>query len=191
MSHRSASAKDRYHGSQKPKLRAASIAPEQASSSEEDAVHTTPPKSRRVGVERVDAPLLAVLLEDPSVRIIDVRRQPVSLHGLYASGHIPGAIWLDVDSVLDGARRTPRSMLEFAAVMARHGVGDRHLVVLYDEGKFGTAAALARTMVEFGHPTVGVLVGGWERWVAGGQPIEQASREYPPASFTARRGGGQ
>lgn len=136
--------------------------------------------------ERIAASTLAGLMAESGVRVIDLRRPAHSLESPYAGGHVPGASWLDVDSVLAGPRRRPRSILEFAAAMARHGVGDEDVVVLYDEVKYDSAAALGRAMVEYGHRTVGVLVGGWEAWLAGGYPVDSVPHTYPPASYTAR-----
>lgn len=146
------------------------------------------PRAPKLRFERVSPSTLGRLLAEPGVRIIDLRRQLPPLPSPYAIGHVPGASWLDVDCVLPDPSRKPRSLLEFAATMARHGIGDDDVVVLYDEVKYGSAAALAQAMVELGHSTVGVLIGGWDAWLAAAYPVDPVPREYPPSTYTARHG---
>src|ERR1043165_1518907 len=97
----------------------------------------------------MDAPLLvsceglAQRLDDPGVRVVDVRWYLVDKdkgRSDYLEGHIPGAVFLDVDTDLaaprgDGPGRHPLPAPErFAAAMSRAGIGPRTHVMVYDFG---------------------------------------------------------
>jgi thiosulfate/3-mercaptopyruvate sulfurtransferase len=116
---------------------------------------------------------------------------------LYAAGHIPGAVFTDLDRDLaappgKGGRHPLPATADFEAAMRRLGVSDGRPVVAYDDAD-STAAARAWWLLRyFGHPDVRVLDGGFRAWTAAGLPAE--AREPEPAAaqeagdFTARPG---
>ncbi|HET9382886.1 MAG TPA: sulfurtransferase [Streptomyces sp.] len=115
---------------------------------------------------------------DPPV-LLDVRWQlsvakvsgepPFDGRAAYASGHLPGAVFVDLDGELAGepgtAGRHPLPALGvFGAAMRRAGVSARRPVVAYDGGQ-GWAAARAWWLLRWtGHPNVRVLDGGLPAW---------------------------
>ncbi|MFZ4180189.1 sulfurtransferase [Streptomyces pseudogriseolus] len=119
----------------------------------------------------------AMRSERPPV-LLDVRWQlstaaatgePFDGRAAYASGHIPGAVFVDLDRELaspPGPRgRHPLPDLDvFGAAMRRAGVSAGTPVVAYDGG-IGWAAARAWWLLRWtGHPGVRVLDGGLPAW---------------------------
>ena len=97
---------------------------------------------------------LAAMLDDPGLRIVDVRwylGKPGDGRRSYEAGHLPGAIFLDVDGDLadppgSGPGRHPLpSPAAFRARLEGLGIGDEHRVVAYDEGGDAPASAVMST----------------------------------------------
>lgn len=134
---------------------------------------------------------LAARLGDPDIRILDCRyyfdgRDP---YAAYRAGHIPGAVYFDWNASLSD----PESPIEYtmappervASELARHGVGDEHLIVTYDDegGHFGARVWLVLARYGRGHQ-VRILEGGLTKWVAEGRPLSTDEVSYPPAYFS-------
>src|SRR5690242_6699318 len=94
---------------------------------------------------------------------------PFDGRAAYAAGHIPGAVFVDLDAELAGepgeGGRHPLPDLEvFGAAMRAAGVSMDRDVVVYDGG-VGWAAARAWWLLGWtGHPSVRVLDGGLAVW---------------------------
>jgi thiosulfate/3-mercaptopyruvate sulfurtransferase len=141
--------------------------------------------------------LAARLAAGDPVTLLDVRWRLGGPPGrdLYAAGHIPGAVFVDLDTDLaaapgSGGRHPLPDAAVFQRAMRRAGVSDARLVTVYDDAD-STAAARAWWLLRyFGHQEVRVLDGGFRAWTAGGQPADTA---VPPdddrdGNFTARPG---
>ncbi|WP_328906281.1 sulfurtransferase [Streptomyces sp. NBC_00234] len=123
--------------------------------------------------------------------LLDVRWQLGGPHGRpdYEAGHIPGAVFVDLDAELAGpAGKGGRHPLpdpeEFGAVMRRAGVSHDTPVVVYDGG-LGWAAARAWWLLRWtGHRDVRVLDGGLAAWtgeLSTGTPAP-AEGDFRPAA---------
>ncbi|MFE2968179.1 sulfurtransferase [Streptomyces sp. NPDC059340] len=94
---------------------------------------------------------------------------PFDGRAAYAAGHIPGAVFVDLDAELAGepgaGGRHPLPDLEvFGEAMRTAGVSADRDVVVYDGG-VGWAAARAWWLLGWtGHPSVRVLDGGLAAW---------------------------
>jgi thiosulfate/3-mercaptopyruvate sulfurtransferase len=145
----------------------------------------------------VSSDWLAAHLDEPGLRVADVRwyldpaRQG---RAEYEKGHIPGAIFLDVQTDLSapGGRRGGSlgrhpwpDAQQVSRVMSRSGIGPGVRVVAYDDQAGAVAARLWYVLRAYGHDDVAVLDGGIVKWKSEGQPLETDTRVPPPAAFTA------
>lgn len=136
---------------------------------------------------------LAAHLTDPNLRIVDVRwylfDKDKTGHREYLRGHIPGAVFLDLDKDLSaplgqGPGRHPLPRPEaFAKVAARSGIGPDTHVVAYDDAGGATAARLWWLLRYFGHDQASLLDGGIAQWKAEGRPFETEVPKVPTATF--------
>ena len=134
----------------------------------------------------VSAEWLAEHLND--VRVVDVRWYLDGRSGraAYREGHIPGAVWLDIDAELSGwaspaAGRHPLPSAEqFAAVLGRVGIDEGTPVVAYDDAGGSIAARLWWMLRDQGQPAA-VLDGGIQAWQG------EVSTELPDVSPVQRR----
>jgi thiosulfate/3-mercaptopyruvate sulfurtransferase len=112
----------------------------------------------------------------------------------YRAGHLPGAVFIDLDAELaeppgPGGRHPLPAPGRFAAAMRRAGVSAGRLVVVYDEADVTAAARGWWLLRYFGHEAVRVLDGGYRAWVAaGGQAVTGDQDPPEPGGFTARPG---
>jgi len=135
----------------------------------------------------VDAGWLAEHLADPDLRVIDFRWYLDGRSGrdAYAAGHVPGAIFVDLEEVTGetGPGRHPLPLAEqFAAVMRAAGVSSRTRVVVYDDAGGSVAARLWWLLRHFGHAQAAVLDGGLQAW---GQPVATDAAQPVPGDFVA------
>ncbi len=119
---------------------------------------------------------------DPELRILDVRPKAA-----FDAGHIPQALHLSADAVIDPESHVDGTLLpseELAARLGALGIDRSTKVVLYED-KGGFHAARLFWMLEyFGHRKAAILNGGFPKWQAEGREVSE--RE---TSFAARRFG--
>lgn len=128
----------------------------------------------------VETDWVAEHLDDDSVRIVEVDENP----GLYAEGHIPGAIGFDWKRDLqDQVRRDFLGPAEFAALMGSRGISNDHTVVLYGDRNNWFAAYTYWYFRYYGHDQVKLVNGPREKWVAEGRETSTEVPSYAPASF--------
>lgn len=135
----------------------------------------------------IDAGDLAASIGD--IATFDVRwKLNAPEHGAnaYAAGHIPGALFVDLDRDLsgppDGGRHPLPAPADFAATLGRLGVSPGDRVVVYDDVAGRVAARMWWMLRAIGHEEVRVLDGGIQAWVAAGQPLSNGHEE--PAAPT-------
>ena len=121
-----------------------------------------------------------------SVRIVDLRWSlsgPPALEK-YRAGHIPGAVYVDMERDLSrhgGPGRHPLPPLEdFARVLGRIGAGSGTHVVVYDDGTGSVAARMWFMLRVHGHERASVLDGGYAAWVKAGLPVTQEEPRLQP-----------
>lgn len=121
---------------------------------------------------------LAEHLDHSILRPADVRwylGEPERGRAAYLSGHIPGAFYVDLDAHLsaeEGPGRHPLPSWEvFAERMAGLGIGDKNVVVAYDDLGGAVAARLWWMLRAIGHQRTYVLDGGLTAWEADGGEV--------------------
>jgi thiosulfate/3-mercaptopyruvate sulfurtransferase len=150
----------------------------------------------------VETSWLAEHLHDPHLRVVDMRGyvRTVERDGVqdalyvgardeYEQDHIPGAVYIDWTSDIvdpdDAVEAQVAPAARFAQVMGSLGIGDQHMVVIYDghpTSQFATRLWWA--LIYYGHDQVVVLNGGLAKWRREHLPLETAIPTYPPATFT-------
>jgi thiosulfate/3-mercaptopyruvate sulfurtransferase len=132
--------------------------------------------------------VLLAHLEDPDLRLADVRwylAKPGAGRAAYEAGHIPGAVFVDLDADLSapsGAGRHPLpDPAAFAARLGALGFGTDDWIVAYDDVGGTVAARLWWMLDGLGHRRVGVLDGGLAAWLAIGGPLTTEVPVRPPA----------
>ena len=123
---------------------------------------------------------LAKHLDDPAFAIFDCRHEltnPEFGTKAYAQSHIPNARFahLDRDLAAPLTGRNGRHPLPdpkvFADWLARMGVSNDKQVVGYDNTAGVYGSRLWWMLRWVGHQSVAVLDGGWQAWLAAGQPV--------------------
>jgi thiosulfate/3-mercaptopyruvate sulfurtransferase len=132
----------------------------------------------------VDTAWLAAHLDDPNIRIVELRRNG---EADYLSGHIPGAVNLLNDAIRDP--KNPPTFLPsrdaFEKLMGQLGISNKTRVIVYDDRGGLYAARFWWILNYFGHPNVALLDGGWTKWQSEKRPVATAASAVPQATFTA------
>ena len=108
----------------------------------------------------------------------------------YEAGHIPGAVFLDLQGEISEPGTRLRFMApspeRFAEGFGRLGIGNDARVVLYSNGSIMWATRVWWMLRAFGFDGAAVLDGGFGKWKAEGRPIATGTESHPPARFEAR-----
>ena len=139
--------------------------------------------------------LAAELARDPAPVLLDVRWRLGGPPGIdsYRRGHLPGAVFADLDRDLAGlpgpAGRHPLpDPAAFQAAMRAAGVSQDQPVVVYDDGDATIAARGWWTLRYFGHQDARVLDGGYRAWTGAGLEVTTDEPAPAPGDFTAEPG---
>ena len=135
---------------------------------------------------------LASQLDNPSVRIVDATWMlpNAARKGIedFSAGHIPGAVFWDIDAIADPASSLPHMMPD-EATFERHmnslGISNDHHVVVYDSVSMMTSARVWWALRAFGHDRVSLLDGGAVKWRAEGRALSADAAEIGDTSFKA------
>ncbi|WP_120005919.1 sulfurtransferase [Nesterenkonia muleiensis] len=133
----------------------------------------------------------------PGPRILDVRWRldEPNGHPAYLRGHIPKAVYVDMDSELAEHGRPPTEgrhplpqidRLQSAA--RRWGLDDGDAVVVYDDAKNTSAARAWWLLRHAGVEQVRVLDGSLRGWTSAGFPLETGEAQPEPGTITLRYG---
>ena len=132
----------------------------------------------------ISAQDLAAHIDDPDWVVVDCRHDLMNLAAGregYAIGHLPGAVFGDIETQLSGAKRGPDGVFRgrhplpekeaLAETLRSWGVNDGSQVVAYDAHGGMYAARLWWLLRWLGHEAVAVLDGGMAAWQSLGKPL--------------------
>ncbi|HYM70895.1 MAG TPA: sulfurtransferase [bacterium] len=143
----------------------------------------------------VTAEWLAGRLDDPAIVIADCRfdlAKPDAGRAEYARDHIPGAVYLDLETDLsapkaDHGGRHPLPAIEsLARLFGRIGIDGSTTVIVYDAQSNCMAARFWWMLRYLGHDAVKVLDGGWSAWRLAGHPTTADVRPGAERVFVPR-----
>ncbi len=133
---------------------------------------------------------LADHLDDPNIVVVDgswylpvLARDP---RAEYLAGHIPGAIWFDVDKYADFSTGLPHMLMQpadFAALAGGLGIAETDTIVVYDGLGLFSAPRVRWTFLTMGAKDVKILAGGLPAWRAENGPLETGETSWPTRTF--------
>jgi thiosulfate/3-mercaptopyruvate sulfurtransferase len=141
---------------------------------------------------------LAAHLNDPNVVVLDgswhMPNAARNAQAEYLAGHIPGAVFFDIDGIADTASPLPHMLptpAEFAHLVGALGIADDMTIVIYDELGLFSAPRVWWTFKTMGARDVRMLAGGGPKWRAERRPSEagvvsRSARVFRP-DFAAHR----
>ena len=132
-------------------------------------------------------------LEAPDIVVVDgsyyLPAMKRDARAEYLAGHIPEAVFFDIDAISDHASDLPHMLPSpeaFSSAMRAMGIGDGLSIVVYDCAGLFSAPRVWWTLRTFGIREVHILDGGMPKWKAEGRPIDFGEVKRTPRHFTAR-----
>ena len=143
----------------------------------------TPPFKNFDHPRLIETEELVGVFVHPSVRIVDMRTSFLD----YLRGHIPNAVYLHFENLKVPEKGIPAQAPDRICLERLLGdnlsVSNDMWVILYSEKSNPNATFLSWTLDFLGHKKVGVLNGGWEKWVLEKLPITQEYPSFIPKKF--------
>ncbi len=134
---------------------------------------------------------LAAEIGKSDLRVIDATLLAPGVDGdartAFEAAHIPGAVFLDLDEVVDSNNALPHMLPppeKFASRMQALGLGDGSRIVVYDNSPVHSAARAWWMLTLFGAHEVSILDGGFAKWQAEGRQIESGRPVVRHRHFT-------
>jgi thiosulfate/3-mercaptopyruvate sulfurtransferase len=133
-------------------------------------------------------------LEDPAWLVVDCQFDLDDPEGgltAYIKGHIPGAVYADLERDLSApktgtnGRHPLASTKELIGLFSQLGIAESMQVVAYDNFGSAFAARLWWTLRYMGHDTVAVLDGGLGAWTSRDLPLSMDAESRPVSTFHA------
>jgi thiosulfate/3-mercaptopyruvate sulfurtransferase len=126
-----------------------------------------------------------VRVVDASWYMPDEKRNPAAE---FETGHIPGAVFFDIDAIADHATDLPHMLPapgEFSKAVGALGIGDGETVIVYDGTGLFSAPRGWWTLKAMGHKDVKVLDGGFPKWQRESRAVETGPAKPALKFFTA------
>lgn len=133
---------------------------------------------------------LAGELDAPDLRIVDATYflpGEGDAAALYEAGHIPGAVYMDLENLVDTNTDLPNMLPpaeKFASRMQSLGLGDGSRIILYDQSPYRTATRAWWMLKLFGAHHVAVLDGGFAKWTEEGRAVATGKENLRHRHYT-------
>jgi thiosulfate/3-mercaptopyruvate sulfurtransferase len=141
---------------------------------------------------QVDSKWLMDHLVDRNVRIVDCTYKlgdPEAGRTQYERGHIPGAVYFDLEKNLSGAVEThggrhplPKQD-QLKNKLEESGISNDTIVIAYDSKEGAYASRFWWLLKYLGHEKIYILNGGFEAWKNAGYPVNHEIPNYEKAVF--------
>ena len=135
-------------------------------------------------------------LDAPDVRIVDgsfyLPAQKRDPKAEFASQHIPGAVYFDIDEIADKSIALPHMLpppAQFAEQARKLGLGSGNKIVVYDTTPMTGACRVWWMFRAMGHTDVAILNGGLPKWMAEGRPVTDAPSPPRDRAFNPKYNG--
>ncbi len=135
---------------------------------------------------------LAGQLGKPGVSIVDgsyyLPTQKRDPKAEYVAGHIPGAVFFDINAIADDSTDLPHMLPgpdQFADAVGSLGITENDTIVVYDSSGFFSAPRVWWTFKIFGARNVFILDGGLPVWTQEGRPVDSGEVKRPKRTFNA------
>jgi thiosulfate/3-mercaptopyruvate sulfurtransferase len=106
----------------------------------------------------------------------------------YLAGHIPGAVFFDVNAIADSSTDLPHMLPgpgQFGQAVSALGISEQDTIVVYDASGFSSAPRVWWTFRIFGAKNVFILDGGLPLWKKENRKVEAGEVKRPPQTFKA------
>jgi len=106
----------------------------------------------------------------------------------YVAGHIPGAVFFDIDAIADHTTDLPHMLPgpeAFGEAVGKLGISEKDTIVVYDGLGLFAAPRVWWTFRIFGASNVYILDGGLPAWKAEGRKLEAGEVKPSPRKFNA------
>ena len=131
-------------------------------------------------------------LHDRNLAVVDgsffLPAQQRNARAEYLEGHIPGAVFFDIETVADHSTELPHMLpgpAQFGEVAGTLGISESDTIVVYDSVGLYSAPRVWWTFRIFGAKKVCILDGGLPRWKAEGRALEKGEAKPTAKKFNA------
>ena len=106
----------------------------------------------------------------------------------YVAGHIPGAVFFDINAIADDSTDLPHMLPgpdQFGEMVGALGIGETDTIIVYDGVGLYSAPRVWWSFRIFGAKTVYILDGGFPAWKTEGRKVEAGEVKRAAAKFNA------
>ena len=135
---------------------------------------------------------LAGQIDKPNVVVVDgsfyLPTQKRDAKAEYLAGHIPGAVFFDIDAIADHSTELPHMLpgpKQFGDAVGALGIAETDTIVVYDGVGLNSAPRIWWTFRIFGAKNVFMLDGGFPAWKTEARAVEAGPVKRSPRKFNA------